>query len=67
MKKQIFLFVAAVCFSITSLMAQENTQRQTSAERTKATLEKMAPLNLDADAKTKTEAVIMEFYDAQQK
>lgn len=67
MKKQFLLLVAAVCLSITSLMAQGNMQRQTPEERTKATIEKMAPLNLDADTKAKTEVIINEFYTAQQK
>lgn len=68
MKKQILLLVAGICFSITSLMAQGNMQqRQTPEERTKSTIEKMAPLNLDADTKAKTEVIISEFYSAQQK
>lgn len=67
MKKQILLFVAGICFSITSLMAQGNMQRQTPEERTKATMEKMAALNLEADVKAKTEVIISEFYNAQQK
>ena len=67
MKKQILLLVAAVCFSITSLMAQGGMQRQTPEERTKAAIEKMAPLNLDADTKTKTEVILTDFFTAQQK
>ncbi len=42
-------------------------QRMTAEERTKAAMEKLAPLNLDADAKTKTETVMTEFYTSQQK
>ena len=67
MKKQILLLVAAVCFSITLLMAQGGMQRQTPEERTKVTIEKMAPLNLDADTKAKTEVIITDFFTAQQK
>ena len=66
MKKKILLLAAGICFSITSLVAQENVQRQTPEDRTKAAIEKMAPLNLDTDAKTKTEAIMLEFYTAQQ-
>ena len=67
MKKQILLFAAAVVFSITSLMAQGGMQRQTPEERTKAAIEKMAPLNLDADTKAKTEIILTDFFTAQQK
>jgi len=67
MKKRILLFAAGILFSMTALMAQGNMQRQTPEERTKATIEKMAPLNLDADTKAKTEVIIAEFYNAQQK
>jgi len=66
MKKQILLLVAGICFSITSLMAQENMQRQTPEERAKSAMEKMAPLNLEAEAKTKTEVIMLDFYTAQQ-
>lgn len=68
MKKQILLFAAGICFSITSLMAQgNNMQRQTPEERTKATIEKMAPLNLDSATKAKAEVIIAEFYNSQKK
>ena len=66
MKKQILLLVAGICFSITSLMAQENMQRQTPEERAKTAMEKMATLNLDTEAKTKTELIMLDFYTAQQ-
>ena len=62
MKKQILFLAAAICFSITSLMAQENMQRQTPEERAKATIEKMAPLNLNAEVKAKTEVIITDFF-----
>ena len=66
MKKQILLLVAVICFGITSLMAQENMQRLTPEERAKATMEKMAPLNLDTAVKVKAEVIIIDFYTAQQ-
>ncbi|HQW91673.1 MAG TPA: hypothetical protein PKY28_01180 [Ferruginibacter sp.] len=68
MKKQIGLMVMAALFSITAVNAQGGGgQRQTPEERTKATMEKMAPLNLDAEAKAKTEIIISEFNTASQK
>ncbi len=69
MKKQFVLMVFAALFSITAANAQGGGggQRQTPEERTKATMEKLAVLNLAADAKTKTEVVISDFNNAQQK
>lgn len=69
MKKQIVLMVFAAMFSITAVNAQGGGggQRQTPAERTKATMDKLAVLNLDTVAKTNTEAVIADFYNTQQK
>jgi len=67
MKKQFFLFAAALVFSVTSLMAQGGMQRQTPEERTKTAIEKMAPLNLTAETKAKTEVILTEFFTAQQK
>jgi hypothetical protein len=70
MKKQFFLAVFAAMFSITAVNAQGGGgggQRMTPEERTKATMEKMAPLNLSAEAKTKTEVVIAEFNTKGQK
>ena len=59
----------AAVISITTVNAQggQGGQRQTPEERTKATIEKMAPLNLDADTKTKSDVIIADFYNAQQK
>ena len=57
----------AAIFSITAVNAQGGGQRMTPEERTKATMEKLAVLNLDADAKAKTEAVITEYNTSQQK
>jgi len=68
MKKQLVLAAVAL-FSITAVNAQGGGggQRQTPEERTKATIEKMAPLNLDADTKTKADVIIADYYNTQQK
>jgi len=69
MKKQLVLMVMAAMFSITAVNAQGGggqRQQQTPEERTKATMEKLVPLNLDADSKTKTEVIFTDFYKAQQ-
>jgi len=59
----------AALFSITAVNAQGfgGGQRQTPEERTKAAMEKLAPLSSDADATAKTTVVITDFYNAQQK
>lgn len=57
----------AVLFSIAAVNAQGGGQRMTPEERTRATMEKLGALNLDADAKTKTEAVITEYNTSTQK
>jgi periplasmic protein CpxP/Spy len=69
MKKQLVIMAIAAMFSITAVNAQGGGggQRQTPEERTKATIEKMAPLNLDADTKAKSDVIISDFYNAQQK
>jgi periplasmic protein CpxP/Spy len=68
MKKQFVLMLFAAIFSLTAANAQGGGgQRQTPEERTKAMMEKMAPLNLDAEATKKTEVVIADFNNAQQK
>ena len=69
MKKQFVLMAIAAMFSITAVNAQGGGggQRQTPEERTKATIEKMAPLNLDAEVKAKTEVIIAEYFNTQQK
>ncbi|MCW3089197.1 MAG: hypothetical protein JWP81_266 [Ferruginibacter sp.] len=61
--------VFAALFSITAVNAQGGGggQRQTPEERTKATMEKLAVLNLSADAKTKTEAIITDYNNTSQK
>ena len=68
MKKQLVLMAFAAMFSITVVNAQGGGgMRQTPEERTKATIEKMAPLNLDAETKAKTEVILGEYYTTQQK
>jgi hypothetical protein len=70
MKKQLVLMAFAALFSITAVSAQGGGgggQRQTPEERTKAAMEKLAPLSLDADATAKTTVVMTDFYNAQQK
>jgi len=66
MKKQFLLMMAVIFMSLTAAKAQGGMQRQTPEERTKATIEKLAPLKLDADQTTKT-TVFSDLYTAQQK
>ncbi|MBK6378843.1 MAG: hypothetical protein IPF72_03510 [Chitinophagaceae bacterium] len=62
MKKQIGLMVIAAMFSITAVNAQGGGgQRMTPEERIKFTIEKMAPLNLDAATKVKSDAIITDY------
>ncbi|MEJ7586012.1 MAG: hypothetical protein WKI04_00485 [Ferruginibacter sp.] len=60
MKKQFVLMVLTALFGVTAVKAQ-GSQRQTIEERTKATMEKLAVFNLDADTKTKAEAAIVDY------
>lgn len=66
MKKQFVLMAIAAIFGINAVTAQGGRQRQTPEERTKATMEKLTPLNLDDDSKTKTEVIFTDYYKAQQ-
>ena len=59
--------VMAAMFSITAANAQGSGQRMTPEEKIKFTIEKMAPLKLDADTKTKADAIITEYVNGQQK
>ncbi len=61
MKKQIALLLTTALLSFTAVNAQGGGQRLTPEERTKATMEKLAPLNLDADATKKTEAIFADY------
>ena len=68
MKKQLGLMVMAAMFSITAVNAQGGGgQRMTPEERIKFTIEKMAPLNLDAATKVKADLIITEYINGQQK
>lgn len=68
MKKQFAVMAFGAIFSIAAAHAQGGGgQRLSPEERTKATMEKMAALNLDAGVKTKTAEVITDYNDAQQK
>lgn len=70
MKKQ-FVLLAAVLFmgfGVANAQGQGGgMQRQTPEERTKATMEKLAPLQLTADQTTKTTAIFSDVYNTQQK
>lgn len=59
--------MSAAVISITTVNAQGGGQRMTPEERIKFTIEKMAPLNLDAATKVKSDAIITEYINAQQK
>ena len=66
MKKQLVLMVMAAMFSIAVANAQGG-QRMTPEERIKFTIEKMAPLNLDVATKAKSDAIITDYINEQQK
>lgn len=65
--KKIIVFLFAACIFITSANAQGGGQRQTPEERAAAAMEKMAPLNLDSAVKAKTNVIITDFFQNQQK
>ena len=68
MKKQMVLMVMAAILSITTVNAQGGGQpRMTPEERIKFTIEKIAPLNLDAATKVKSDAIITDYINEQQK
>ncbi|MBN8833088.1 MAG: hypothetical protein ABS68_11235 [Niastella sp. SCN 39-18] len=67
MKKQFLMLAAALLLGITSLFAQQNYQRQTPEERTKATMEKLGPLNLTEEQTPKVSAIFLASYQAQEK
>ncbi len=69
MKKQLGLMAIASMFSITAVNAQGGGggQRMTPEERIKFTMEKMAPLNLDAETKAKAEVIITDYTNESQK
>ena len=57
----------AAIFSIAAVNAQGGGQRMSPEERIKFTIEKMAPLQLDADTKTKADVIITDYVNGQQK
>ena len=67
MKKQFLMLCAAFVLGIASLSAQQNGPRQTPEERTKATIDKLAPLQLTEEQSPKVTKIFLEFYQAQQK
>jgi hypothetical protein len=67
MKKQLVLMAFAGMLSITAVNAQGGGPRMTPEERIKFTIEKMAPLNLDAATKAKSDAIITDFVNESQK
>jgi protein CpxP len=68
MKKQLVLMAMDSILSITAANAQGGGgQRMTPEERIKFIIEKMAPLNLDADTKAKADVIITDYVNGQQK
>ncbi len=67
MKKQVVLMAIAAMFSVTAANAQGGGQRMTPEERIKTTIEKMAPLNLDAATKAKADVIVADYVNGQQK
>lgn len=67
MKKQFLLLAALLFMGFATLFAQDGRQRLSAEERTKAAMEKITPLQLNAEATQKTEAVLKEFFEAQEK
>ncbi len=60
--------VFAALFSSTAVNAQgPGQQRMTTEERMKIAMEKMEPLKMDAETKSKVELIVADFYAAQQK
>ncbi len=68
MKKQLVLTAFAAILSIAAVKAQGGGgQRMTPEERIKFIIEKMAPLNLDAATKAKSDVIITDYVNGQQK
>lgn len=68
MKKQLVLMTFATLLSITVANAQGGGgPRMTPEERIKFTIEKMAPLNLDAATKAKSDSIITNYINESQK
>ena len=68
MKRKIVLLLTVLITGIVGVNAQGGGgQRQTPEERTKATMEKLSPLNLDAETAKKTEAIFADYNSTWQK
>ncbi len=67
MKKQLVLGALAVVLSAGSVFAQDKMKMPSPEERTAATIEKMAPLNLKADQAEKVKVTIAAYYNDQHK
>lgn len=69
MKKQLVLTAFAVLLSVAAVKAQGGGggPRMTPEERIKFIIEKMAPLKLEGETKTKADAIITENVNSQQK
>lgn len=67
MKKQFVLMAFAAMFSMAAFAQGGGGQRMSPEERIKFIIEKMAPMNLSADIKSKTDAIIADFVNGQQK
>ena len=68
MKKQFLVMMAFMFMAFNAANAQGGgMQRQTPEERTKTTMEKLAPLQLSEEQTTKTTAVFLDSYNTQQK
>lgn len=67
MKKQFLMLAFASVFAMAANAQGGGGQRMSAEERIKFTIEKMAPLNLDAATKAKSDAIITDFINTQQK
>jgi len=67
MKKQIALLLTTALLSFTAVNAQGGGQRMTPEERTKATMEKLGPLNLTPEVTKKTEVIFTDYNNTWQK
>ena len=66
MKTKIIMLIAFILIATTDIYAQ-GFQRRTVPERVKMTMEKLAPLSLDATQQHNTDSVFTDFFTAQQK
>jgi hypothetical protein len=66
MKTKISMLIACMLFAATGIYAQSNQPRSVE-DRVKATMEKLAPLQLDQTQMDKTTTVFTDYYTAQSK